>query len=711
MTTRLPFSDLVLTVHASTAMQQLQPVSATAVHIRVPEQSRTPFIAPDFDIEESEFDVAAPALLISAPAAVGKSSLADELGRKTGNLVWDLSRFSVGSGFFTGTLYDTFGTAGLDIVRSALEAGETTLILDAADEALVQAGARNFESAIENLATLIRFAEHPEGSPSLGPSVVILGRPDTIDDTKRYLSEHGISAQIARVAFFDEPQARRFVKAKAVKTDRPGVAAAELDEFLKHFFDIVRGALGSGTWNASESFLGYAPVLDALGAFYRDESNPMQRLSEINQGQSSTHVWDLLVKVVESVLDREADKFGRSFGAGNERKTRFGKEAYDQRSQLELLLSDVPTEVEIDPPLDDDVDDSWVFEELTPRVQAQFREHPFLNGADSEPNPLLRFASVAFRDYSLARAMSEGDTRETSRLLDLWSDPRVAPSPMLSRFAMSSSLGITGVSVDAVTAIADSHASGFQPEVRLEIEVEPMGDTTRSAVEVTLIERSLPVGSVSSILDANQPLRLARSVARTSIESPDRSVVTGSGFQDFSIGPEVSIDCAQFDSESAEVRIRTSDGEPNKIKTGRILGSTRRVLSPDLRALEITVPAAAFPWQSYRSADSASTTDSDSSLYWVGMEVRKNTRWFARESMVAGGLNYPVDAMETILGKGRASRRVHDFWLANGYLVKRASYWTLEFPGFSTTVVLDNDLSNPAYRGFLTKFTAWLSQT
>ncbi|HET6302084.1 hypothetical protein [Microbacterium sp.] len=702
MTRRLPFEELVGAVRRADGHLNLQPRSEAAEHIAVPTVGVKHFVAPDILVEEHSLDADADVLLIAAPAAVGKSSIAIELGLRTESMVWDLSHFSLGSSFFSGTLVDAFGSGGLDLVRDHLLTGRLTLILDAADEALVRSGASNFEAAITNLIALIGE------SRADGPSAIVLGRPDTIEETFATFREKGVRAQIAQVAFFSEDQARSFVRAKAHRDGGGGVAEAELNRFLTDFFKVVSAAVGSGDWQSSESFLGYAPVLDALGAFYREQDNPLRRLSEIQQGPSSEHVWDLLLDVIGSILDREAEKFGGAFGGSDARKVAFGQAAYSRSAQLALLLSDDPDVIEISPPDFPDAEDAWVFEELTPQVRAWYREHPFLRGQDDEPNPLLRFGSPAFRDYAVAASICEWRDGDSARMLDFWLDARVTPSPIFSRFCMSSRLSLDQVATDVVTMVVDSHASGFLESSRLEIDVHAGDDDSGSVIEIALFEGDKEQRRVIAPVAEAEALSLARGVARTTIEAPNATVLIGSGSQDFVIGPAVSIRCAQLNAESAEVRVRATDTSANEIRTDRLVGSARRVSGAGPEALRIVVPVAMFPWQAYKVEASTSGEIEESDLYWAGMDLRRNVKWFVRDSIVGGGMNYPVAAMETILSKGRASVDVHNFCVERGYLVRRGSSWHLQLPNVSGSVVIKNDLSDASYRSLVADLFEWL---
>src|SRR2546426_356194 len=64
-----------------------------------------PYLSVDKPIEAGRTSV----VLLSAPGAVGKSTLASELAFKTGGLLWDLSRFQVGSKTFSRTILDAYG--------------------------------------------------------------------------------------------------------------------------------------------------------------------------------------------------------------------------------------------------------------------------------------------------------------------------------------------------------------------------------------------------------------------------------------------------------------------------------------------------------------------------------------------------------------------------------------------------------------------------
>jgi hypothetical protein len=701
VTIRFSYEDLKSGVPVSTLSIRPLNEAPEAAHIRHLAPGEEVFVAPDLISDfPSEIDPDARVILISAPAAVGKSSLARDLSSSSNNPLWDLGRFSVGSGFFTGTITEAYGSSGFDEFRQAFQAGNACLILDAADEALVRAGAQNFEAALENLCKLVGTA------PTGRPAAIILGRPDTTADASRILEQFGVRTQVLQVAFFSEPQAQSFVRIKA-KGDSAHTVGPELDEFLTSFTVDVLSALNASQWSDAESFVGYAPVLDSLAYFYRREANPLRRLNELKREASSDHVWTLLVDIIETVLERETEKFASSFGASDDTKIEFGRATYTIGTQIALLLADSPEEVSVDFP--DVGEDVWL-EELEQQVVLQFKDHPFLGHGRMDPNPLLRFANAAFRDYVIASAIFELTPQEIDRVNSYWQSPLVNPSPLLSRFAFSKSAQRT-IASSALGIVVDSHSAGFSADARLSIEeYVDIDDFDNHLLDVSLFEGNMLMSEMVAEL-GDQSLVLSRSLARSSLDLGETTVVIGPGTQDFTIGPDVSLTCGTFDSECFELRIVHAAGSSVKLRASRIVGATRRVNAPAPDSFRLEVPAAAFPWQSHAvEVQDGSESPSTLTLHWAGMTLRKNVKWFARESMTGGSLTYPVSAMEAILNKGRASRDMHDFCVDMGVLTRDGSSFRLELPGFYALTVMENNLEDDAYRSFLTSYLEWISQ-
>ncbi|GAA4784980.1 hypothetical protein [Microbacterium gilvum] len=663
--------------------------------------ARVDFIEPSFlsDAPVSDISVGG-VLLISAPAAVGKSVLARELARRTGNPLIDLAGRRVGEAFFMGWLARQLGgQAALGLIGE-VEADRATLIIDAADEALVGNGPQDYGVAVQDLADLIDVGT--EG----GPAAVILGRPDTIDETARVLNQRGMSTTRIEVAFFGEDQARKFVRFKAFEMNGNG-PARELDDFLTEFFAVVLKALGAQEWSDADSFVGYAPVLDALATFYDPAVNMMAILKNIESSGTTAHVWGLLIRIIREVLGRETEKFATNFGGGNEAKIEYGRQCYTERLQLALLLADSPMDMPVTPEVEP-ADETW-WDELETQVHEQFRVHPFVVGrSEAETNPLLRFTNSAFRDYVVAASLSDADDLRARVIRDHWCAPRVAPSPILMRLALSAEMGLDVVNSTALTLLVASQAAEFREDVFLEIEeVAEPSDDPAIEVKARLIEGGQEIHGVRTRIISGESIYLLQGIARTELDVPSHRVVAGEGAQEFSLGPLADVTCAEFASESPELRLRRGlDERPSFIQTGLVSGVTRRV-TPNLpELLKLITSETAYPWSIFRSVRPSGA--SVSAMQWeAAMEFQGNARWYIKKSMVKGSPNYPADVMDTILAKGRASRKAHDFSVERGYITKEDGVYFFELEGFSIRTMVDADLENYRYRAFLDQFIEW----
>ncbi|TDQ03406.1 MULTISPECIES: hypothetical protein [unclassified Leifsonia] len=643
-------------------------------------------------------------LLVAAPAAVGKSVLARELGLRTRNPLVDLAGRRIGEAFFTGALARQLGgQQALELVAE-VHAGRATLIIDSADEALVGNGPQDYGVAIQDLAELIGAGVHGR------PSAVILGRPDTIDETARVLEQRQTPVARIDVAFFTEQQARAFVRLKALGLSGSG-PTQELQDFLGAFFELVMDALGAQDWLQADSFVGYAPVLDALATFYDPEVNMMRVLHEIKRAGTTEHVWGLLIRIIEEVLDRETQKFASSFGAGDPAKVEYGRLCYTKELQLSLLLADRPLEIPITPEAEPE-EESW-WGEIESQIREQFRVHPFVAGSlESEDNPLLRFTNAAFRDYAVASSLGSADALRARVIRDNWCDPRVAPSPILMRLALSAEMGLESVNPTALTLLVASHAAEFRDDVLLlveEVESESQTDGG-SSVRARLEEAGVELHTVTAQLSAGEALYLMQGVARTDINAPSLRVVAGEGAQEFSVGPLADITCDEFASEAPELRLRPSrDSQPSFIEARRISGVTRRVVPSNAVLLKLIASETSYPWTSFRA--SRPTGDTGKERIWTAATAfQSNARWYIKKSMVKGDPNYPANVMDTIVAKGRASWAAHEFGVERGVISKEDGVYFLHLSDFSVRDMVDLNIDNPSYRGFLDDFVDWVDE-
>ena len=691
-------------VIATLAVQpQLPPVRNATEAIEAPALIPKLFSSPEFRLlhrskREVSESLRPRVLLISAPAAVGKSYLAAAASGSSGNPLWNLAEFYVGSNFFTGTLAHHYGGSGYAYYEEALQLGRVTLILDAADEAVVSAGIANYEAAVKNLADLIGREE------TRSTAAVILGRPDTMEMTGVLLEEAGLSWNLFKVEYFSPEQSVSFVLSKMELAG--GGAKQEATEFVNGFFTSVRAALPAGD-ESSRDFLGYAPVLDALARFYNQEKsgpNLHAALQRIKLGSTSDHVWSLLRdQVVNTICVRETEKLITNFSRDDSIKERIVRDLYGPQDQVRMLSQADLNDVTLEPPQALSEADQRA---LVDAWRNLFNQHPFLKlgAADARTDFKARFANQVFRDYVVAHVFIHGDTEVVEFIVDEASQPDFGPTPIAARF-ISAEINREGIKV-------------LHPGVVGPLLDSVQADRTNSPLSVRVTETDegrvrfeLHAGGVPSaafdVRSEGLGLALGRAISRTEIDCPTTTFVVPGAFRDFLLEGDLDIEVATLICDARSVRVQAGPEEELAVinlSASKFISSTERLYIQDpARVRLLSSSVLRYPWRPHSVL--ASPGDSvERELYLSGLQLKRLTQWFAHKSMT-GRLTYPVPAMDTILNRGRASREMFDFLRATGRIERGDSVYRLLEPAPVSTIKLV-DLSNAELKNFLIDFRA-----
>ncbi|NVC25607.1 ATP-binding protein [Kocuria salina] len=633
--------------------------------------------------------------LISAPAGVGKSWLAQAIADKTNNPLWDLSRYQVGSNFFTGTMVKHYGR-NFSKANEALLEGKGALVIDALDEALVRAGLRNAVEAIEDLTDLIK------GVDSSLSSVVLLGRPESIQLAGATLASSGITCQSLEVTFFSKNSRDVYLREKAsIYAQESGrqIGSAIMDEFL--YF--VNNDLAETIGEADDSFLGYAPVLDAL-ALMADQPNLFASLKQMRSSVNS-FAWPFLAQTINWILSRETEKFANSFGQSDPLKREAAREVYSSEFQLRaLLLHDL-----------DDIDvythaydaQSWR-PSLRPALQAQVREHPFLAGSGRGIQPwadvLTRLRNSVFRDYLAAWAFCHG-VPESRQVGLSYSRPEVPPSPVLMRMVMEIAGAedildgeIIGPFLDSLAA-SEGFGSGY-PVAHLSQTEDP------SVIELRFSEGFEREWQSQVLLPDAGKIWVARWVKDCNIDVPEHSVGTGAGRSDFALGGTVSINCKRIESYAASVRVM---GESKvTIVTTEISGVTEEITVHPSSMLSIVCPSAGFPWVRYRVQDDPADKHSEAALVRAAIELRGILQWHPWPIMMRGP-GYENGRMDALIARKKLNVPMVRYLSEQGLISRRDRHYSIEFPA-GTPTIRDCDVQDPTLRKFILGYLDWKSQ-
>lgn len=509
-------------------------------------------------------------LLISAPGAVGKTTLAKEIAAETGAVYIDLAQADpVGGNTISGGL----AKSGL---YDAWRADTTTLLIDGLDEARIRVTQEAFEAFLQDIAQLARGRRLP---------VILFGRTGAIQDSWIPLAEQDAPCAVLEIGFYDTNASIAFATAylRAKKPDSPHFDV-EL-QAVKLLLDRLRGEAASD----GDRFSGYAPVLQAVVERVLLEDNPASLIAQIEKGQRPV----TLQTVVSAILERERSKLETLPLQEDGAMSRL----YSAKEQLSRLVARV---YDLPPPAPPSLssDDAQMY---TAALETWVPEHPFLDGG-RKPSSAVFEAVIAAEALRTAQSASSAVARELAR--------GSAANPFLSEFYFPESattvpqipaehIGVVYASLRARLTIGD-HAS-------LQIEGAEDGhdeEALRAEVEI-FVSRS----------DASEPrvlnfeteqvgvIKLGKYIEDAEVFAPLATVEIGTGSEALLVAP-VSVQCQQLKISCDKLIVeggRDSDAVDVFLEADSIESSL--TTQPYLRSkakLSVAWPAArAHPWTAF----------------------------------------------------------------------------------------------------------------
>ena len=110
-------------------------------------------------------------IIISAPGAVGKTTLAKHFSFTVGALYWDLAKMTVGTGTFQGTLLKAVGLSNISKFMQDLVESKVVFAFDAFDEAEMISGRRMLVEFISDISNEVCESSTPSAVLLLGPQL------------------------------------------------------------------------------------------------------------------------------------------------------------------------------------------------------------------------------------------------------------------------------------------------------------------------------------------------------------------------------------------------------------------------------------------------------------------------------------------------------------------------------------------------------------
>lgn len=529
-----------------------------------------------------------PILLVSAPGAVGKSTLAKEIAAQTRAVLIDLAQAeAVGSSTISG------GLAWADLFNR-FRRGDVALMIDGLDEARMRVTEDSFKAFLEDVCKLARA----DGRP-----ITLFGRTAAVEEAWLNFWEMGFEPPVIEIKFHGPDSALDFVMRRVANTraERGENVAAAADADGK----AARYILSSLTQQAEvdgDKFVGYAPVLIAVSKRVAAERNPMALVQGFERGSTVLSLND----IVDAILERERTKLEPLVFTDPLLK----RLLYSKDEQVERLIAAIYG-----------VDHAPHLPAMSPRDAETYKgaldswtpDHPFTDGSGQRPS------SEVFGGFIAAEALRKDWAAESVRKRELGS---AKVNPFIWRFRLPDcwfatedrepegqldsvplvDLGLVFASLQARLSSTESAHLLIDADADLE-------DLGRDSAEVE-ITRQFGEGArwLRLSADCDGTLFFGSRINDISISGRKLSVVT-SGAEITLVAP-VELDVGSIDAGRAPIRVegppRGTDGTAAvvRLRCGEFRWNSHVLTVRPKVELAVDWPGSeAFPWHSYRKPE------------------------------------------------------------------------------------------------------------
>lgn len=357
-------------------------------------------------------------ILFSAPGATGKTALAQHICHSKHGIYWDLPDSKVAEFSLQGAIQNAVGAEYLSDFYKSIKNGNDFLVIDAFDEAEAGSGRTGIEFFLRDLNTITNDCNHI--------CAILMARTESALFIKNYLINNNISFIHYEVGYFAEYNAKTYIEYNLEKLKVP-VTDVVNRCIEAQFKEIKRILLNED----AESFLGYAPVLNALSASYDDDRNTLNLLTRTKNSDNSCQ---LLKRILDDLLIRERNKFLKALKIKLPKITTYSESLYDKNEQIlrifgVLAYRDVNLFV---PDIDNSIPIEY-HEEYLEVINTQLSQHPFVKILDRNGVTEYDFTGTAFRDFVIAYVLAKKDLSDFVR--EYISDcNKYCPSQLLIEF-------------------------------------------------------------------------------------------------------------------------------------------------------------------------------------------------------------------------------------------------------------------------------------
>ena len=454
-------------------------------------------------------------LLVSAPGAVGKSTLARQIAFRTGSVYIDLAKSEpVGGNTLSGGL-------ARSRLYSAWDNDELTVLIDGLDEAKLRVSEEGLQAFLSDIGVLSERRQKP---------TVVFGRTKTVEDAWLYIPSR-YQVAVLEIGYYGIESSVEFAET-TLRARYPERLHASVD---REALQLLLERLRSDTEGDGNRFAGYAPVLQAVAERVGREDNPITLINELKAGGQTPVT---LQSIALSILIREQGKLDQleledrtlheRLYTPEEQLTRLSARAY--RTAL-------PTLPEMS---------SGDLSNYTEKVGPWLDDHPFLGRSDHPQSAVFEAAikAHALRHETAASAVSQIELEKGE-----------LANPFLYLFydkeSQSDQIDIRGEHIGVYfNSIRASLANGEMTFLTIEDD----DDSKYALGEIETVRRGVDDPIQTRFLTVREgPIRLGPHVRDTDIYLPKARVEIGPSTEVALVAP-VSIECKELAMETENLR-------------------------------------------------------------------------------------------------------------------------------------------------------------
>lgn len=342
-------------------------------------------------------------IIIEAVGATGKTELTKKMSNWLKCPIFDLGKTKVVAGnSLTGLLTKRLDLMDCFNYMASMREGKSTIIIDALDEGYMKTNYQGYLDFLDDVLSLNPKKECP---------IILLGRYNAAELAATFFADRDVDIITLQIEPFTIKQAEDFLF-KATTSTAKTKFWSNFKETRDYILRTIEGFFkdqASMKDHASERFIGYAPVLLSIAAFFDENTNYQVVLDELKARNVKSV--QLIVDIIERILKRDREEKVMPFITDHllvgreqdyELKEKVIKTVYTYDEQCARVLYDV-----IGLPFPEiDINDPHFLSSYNEHISIWLNEHPFRGR--------YKIANIVFESYILARLTNTKKYRDAA---------------------------------------------------------------------------------------------------------------------------------------------------------------------------------------------------------------------------------------------------------------------------------------------------------